>query len=653
MSKIPEIALKISGKHGIHKTIFKDGDTQDIINTVIWADSQKEHKSDTGYLAAKLKGATPLQTAYNTWYWVKNNIKYILDPLGEQYIKAPNKTLIDGFGDCKSRTLLITSLLANNGIAYGYRFAGYHKNKPLGHVYALIYINGVVHVLDPDMNHFNVQKEFVKHQDHKIMSSIAYIAGVGANPLRTKEYKEAFKAFKANLKKQNDEELAAFNAQPNKTRAYSSRWAENRKYRNINQIKMFKRKFGIVSGIEEEGVFGLYLPANKMTDGDMEIAIRKQRDEINARILEGRSGVGCPDKSTHTSRIRDRLEAFNDVIQVRKSALSGAEQMEEIGAIADDFIIGAYNNDDIAGLGNSEIGRRSRRERREQRQQKRAQRREKRKARLQRIKSRVKNVTGKLKQGIKKFAKLALKVATFPQRMFVKGLLEVTLPKAAPFFIYLFVTKPELINKLPSKAAKKRRLALKIRNFIVNTIGMKEAHFMGIVRNGIMKRYKKSPETVLSQWLGFNVSGINALPLALIPILIKVIKKLAVLFKKKGEGEELEKEMNEAEQEGGEGGASPDPKADFAEQTETERKEFANEVKRQEVQPEERSLDSESTAKGGFAANAESSNAEGSSSEGSEGSSSEGSSSNGSRAKQFTTPGEEPTNVGSRNNKLC
>lgn len=508
MNTIPNIALKQAGKHGIHKQLFKDGDTQDIINTVLWADKRIEHKADTVTIAKTLKSKSQEQTAYNCWQFVRKNIKYILDPLGEQYIKAPNKTLSDGFGDCKSRTLLLTSLLNNCGIKYGYRFAGYQANKPVGHVYALAFIDGKTFVLDPDMSNFNVEKEFKKHTDY--MSQISYIGNTG----------------------------------------------------------------------KKEGMLDLYLSPDKMTDLDMEVAIRKQRDEINKNILEGIAGVGCP----HAEKIQDRLDAYQDVIDVRKSKAPIEIQKNQIGLIAEDFEYGAYNNADLAGIG--DIGAKK---------AKRAERKQVRKAARATRKAEGKTTGQKLKKGIKKVAQKALKVATAPARIATKAVLEILLPKAAPFFIYLFVTKPELIAKLPREAANKRKKADAIRKFIVNTIGMKEAHFMGIVRNGIMKRYKKSPEQVLSAWLGYNVSGIGVLPASLIPVVMQIIKKIATAFKKKKEAKELEDSLSEKD--------NPDPKEDFASMSDSDRKSLASNVKKQPVEASDKSVTDDATDNAGGGGN--------------------------------------------------
>lgn len=148
--------------------------------------------------------------------------------------------------------------------------------------------------------------------------------------------------------------------------------------------------------------------------------------------------------------------------------------------------------------------------------------------------------TGKV---VKKVAKGAVKVATAPARLAVKLVLEILLPQAAPFFLYLFINDPAIIAKLPAKVAAKRAKALRIKNFIVNVIGMKDAHFMGIVRNGIMKKMGASPETILSGVVqkvsgigGIGVVGVSlAVAAKAAPFVIQIIQKLVAAFKKNKE----------------------------------------------------------------------------------------------------------------------
>lgn len=159
-------------------------------------------------------------------------------------------------------------------------------------------------------------------------------------------------------------------------------------------------------------------------------------------------------------------------------------------------------------------------------------------------------------------------------RLAVKGILEITLPKAAPFFLYLFINDPAIIAKLPAKVKRKRDRQVKIKNFIVNVIGMKDSHFMGIVRNGIMKQMGASPETILSRSIK-GISGIGADPYTTaIMFVIQLISKLIQLFKKKPEG--------------GEAVTADDAPSDsdFAESTEAEKAELSTEVKKQNDLPE-------------------------------------------------------------------
>ena len=138
---------------------------------------------------------------------------------------------------------------------------------------------------------------------------------------------------------------------------------------------------------------------------------------------------------------------------------------------------------------------------------------------------------------LKKVAKVAFKVATLPQRLVVKGVLEVLLPKAGYFFIYLFITNPTTLASLPAKVKRKRKSQERIAKFVVNVIGFKQARFMKIVRNGIMRKYKQSPEALLKAQISAPITGIGVVAdaLASANIVIQIIEKLSKAFGKKKE----------------------------------------------------------------------------------------------------------------------
>ena len=137
-------------------------------------------------------------------------------------------------------------------------------------------------------------------------------------------------------------------------------------------------------------------------------------------------------------------------------------------------------------------------------------------------------------KGALQAGKAFIKVATLPVRLFIKGLVEVVLPKISRFFLYLFITNPATIAALPAAVQRKRRKAERFARFLIHTVGMKEDHFLKIVRNGILKTTKQTPEQLLAVHVKGNLSGVGVLPLlALIPPILQVIGKIAALFGKK------------------------------------------------------------------------------------------------------------------------
>lgn len=151
----------------------------------------------------------------------------------------------------------------------------------------------------------------------------------------------------------------------------------------------------------------------------------------------------------------------------------------------------------------------------------------------------AKKVVKAAAKGAKAVVKTVAKVVTAPIRLATKGILEIYLPKAAPSFLYLFVNDQNLINKMPTKARTKRAKQAKFADFVVNVVGMKRNHFMGIIRNGIMKRYKMSPEKKISQLMGVPESQIKGHAMGNIGIIddivkggIELIKLISKIFKK-------------------------------------------------------------------------------------------------------------------------
>jgi len=371
---------------------YPNGDTKDIIETVLYADGKGAYY--TKEFAQTLKGKTLLQTCRNIWEFVKTQIPYVLDPAGEQWIKSPGRLWKDKAGDCKSFSVFTASCLRNLGIPYGYRFASYHPTDATAtHVYVYVPAGKDEIILDSVWTGpFNTQKQYTFKED-KLMSKIAYL--------------------------------------------------------------------GATNGPKHvPGEFKLTRPIDQITDGEMTLLLARQRLEIDKA---NSAAVGGP--------FNWQIEKYDKAIGVINHALANVDNPDEILRMADHFTNTATEAGKPAHVG---------------------------------------GFLKKIGQGIKKVAKAVTKVVTLPLRLIAKGILEIYLPKAAPMFLYLFADE----KVLPDKMKAKRKKAEKFKNFIVKKIGMKDAHFMALIRNSLTKKYGQSPETYLANAIkNVAIKGIGAIGL--------------------------------------------------------------------------------------------------------------------------------------------
>jgi hypothetical protein len=270
---------------------------------------------------------------------------------------------------------------------------------------------------------------------------------------------------------------------------------------------------------------------SELTEGELELRIAKDRLLTMKAITEKIRGIG----SLKAEKYQDSIDMLNDAIE----AVDSPDVEIEMEIIAEDAEKCAYSiANKVSGIG-SISGKKAVRQAKkaEKKAKKESKKAAKKAAKATKRKNKPKGKTGKflkkVAEKVKKGAKAVAKVVTTPQRLAIKGVLELSLPKAAPFFLYLFINDPALIAKLPAKVRNKRKKAERIANFIVEGIGMKRAHFMGIVRNGILKKYGKEPEKVIADQMK-GISGIGIID-DVLEVLFGLIKKISELFKKKGE----------------------------------------------------------------------------------------------------------------------
>ena len=69
-----------------------------------------------------------------TGQYIRQNIKYKIDPFTDQNIQLPSALLRDKVGDCKSFSMLFLAIMEAAGYNGGFRFAAYRNNN-FTHVY--------------------------------------------------------------------------------------------------------------------------------------------------------------------------------------------------------------------------------------------------------------------------------------------------------------------------------------------------------------------------------------------------------------------------------------------------------------------------------------------------------------------------------------
>ena len=472
-----------------------NGVTTDIIASVrqVFA----ENSQQTAQLAQALTGSSELETARNIFQFVRRNVRYVLDPPNVQLIRTPADIVHNGTADCKGLAILINSLLANVGIKSAFRFVSFSAFPTVTHVYTLAFIGGKQYILDACLPNFNQEKPYTFKEDY--MTQIVHVSGFGMK------------------------------AQMNRLRANAgNRLAKRAGFRKRPQSSPHPQA-ELVPGETPLNISGFE------SDGEMELKLYRQGMELERDIAISVAGIGSP-----------LVANLNHGIAVYDAAIAALEN-EDYDAVAS--IGSAIGNKKKKGgllkkvaAGVKKVAKKTAST-------------AKKATRAVRQSKVIKKVASGVKKAATKVTKFAAKAVTAPMRLLVKGLGEVFIPKMAPMFLYLFVTNPTTISKLPAKVQRKRKKSEKFAKFMTKAVGMKEAHFMKLVRNGIMRQYKQTPENILKARLkGQPINGIGssgssgsssggggmnlAAMAPLLPIVMDVIKQIASIFKKNPSADE-------------------------------------------------------------------------------------------------------------------
>ena len=174
--------------------IVENQSTKDIMQQII--ETHKRYKSDYDKISDQFWKGSVKSTCKYLFDFLKNNVKYDVEPDYRQSVKSPAAILstgryANGGNDCKHYSLFqagILDSLSRKGykIDWCYRFANYKLFQTLPHhVFVVVKINGVEYWCDPVLQYWNQRKPYINKIDRKM--ALYSISGIG----RTKKHRAA------------------------------------------------------------------------------------------------------------------------------------------------------------------------------------------------------------------------------------------------------------------------------------------------------------------------------------------------------------------------------------------------------------------------------------------------------------------------------
>jgi hypothetical protein len=172
------------------RKIVEDQSTGDIISAI--TTSHEKYKPEYKKIALFFKGSNPKQTGKKLFDFLKNNVRYIIEPGDKQTVKSPAAILAQGHGDCKHYSLFAGGVLQQLGVPFAYRFASYKTFDPQpGHVFVVINPGTSNEIwVDPVLTSFDYKKPYTHAKDKRM--ALYTVSGIGqATPAQKAALKQA------------------------------------------------------------------------------------------------------------------------------------------------------------------------------------------------------------------------------------------------------------------------------------------------------------------------------------------------------------------------------------------------------------------------------------------------------------------------------
>jgi len=175
------LLTKLKPYVGSLKIVKYSQGTGDIIKELLQAhkDEAKEYDKIYPYFI----GRNVKETCRNIYNFLKQNVRYDIEPSSKQTLKSPSSIIAQGYGDCKQYSQFIGGILGamqrnRGGANWFYRFASYNDQKIIQHVFVVaIDKEGKEIWIDPVLPKFDERKKFNYKIDKKPSMALYRISG--------------------------------------------------------------------------------------------------------------------------------------------------------------------------------------------------------------------------------------------------------------------------------------------------------------------------------------------------------------------------------------------------------------------------------------------------------------------------------------------
>jgi hypothetical protein len=147
--------------------LVQDQSTSDIIDAITSAHNR--YAGDYSRISSFFNAETDRKVGRKIFNFLKNNVRYVIEPGSRQTVKSPAAILATGYGDCKHYSLFAGGILQSLGIPFAYRFASYRNyDKQPQHVFVVINPGENEIWIDPVVGQFDYKKKYNYATDKKM-----------------------------------------------------------------------------------------------------------------------------------------------------------------------------------------------------------------------------------------------------------------------------------------------------------------------------------------------------------------------------------------------------------------------------------------------------------------------------------------------------